>query len=163
MTPGIVLLLAFAIGIVTGLRSMTAPAAVAWAARLGWLHLQGTPLSFMGSTVAVAIFTLFALAELADGCRCGHRRWSIACPWRTARSGGRCTGRLRRLSGPHTPCKIAQRPRHRRGLRRRRSSHCRSIFHHLTLLAAAHHISFASPRGFRNPLSMPMLPVVLWI
>jgi uncharacterized membrane protein len=64
MTPGIVLLLAFAIGIVTGLRSMTAPAAVAWAARLGWLHLQGTPLSFMSSTAAVAIFTLLALGEL---------------------------------------------------------------------------------------------------
>jgi uncharacterized membrane protein len=64
MTSGIVLLLAFAIGIVTGLRSMTAPAAVAWAARLGWLHLQGTPLSFMGSTAAVAIFTLLALGEL---------------------------------------------------------------------------------------------------
>lgn len=39
---------AFLIGVVTGLRSMTAPAAVSWAARLGWLHLQTTWLAFLG-------------------------------------------------------------------------------------------------------------------
>jgi uncharacterized membrane protein len=64
MTPPIVLLLAFTIGIVTGLRALTAPAAVAWAARLGWLNLHGTPLSFMGSKAAVAVFTVLAIAEL---------------------------------------------------------------------------------------------------
>jgi uncharacterized membrane protein len=58
-----VLALALAIGFVAGLRSMTAPAAVSWAACYGWLNLQGTPLQFMGSGVAVAIFTLAALAE----------------------------------------------------------------------------------------------------
>lgn len=42
---------------------MTAPAAVGWAAWYGWLNLDGTPLQFMGSGVAVAIFTLAALAE----------------------------------------------------------------------------------------------------
>lgn len=57
------LLLAFAIGFVAGLRSMTAPAAVAWAAYLGWIHLQGSPLAFMGSILAVGLFTLAALAE----------------------------------------------------------------------------------------------------
>jgi uncharacterized membrane protein len=46
------------------LRSLTAPAAVTWAAHLGWLKLSGTPLSFMGSTAAVAIFTVLAAAEL---------------------------------------------------------------------------------------------------
>jgi uncharacterized membrane protein len=51
------------IGIVTGLRSMTAPAAVSWAAHLGWLHLQGSPLAFVGSTAAVAIFSLLAVSE----------------------------------------------------------------------------------------------------
>ena len=66
MTPAIVLLLAFAIGIVAGLRSLTAPAAVAWAAHLGWLNLHGTLLSFMGSTAAVVIFTLLAVAELVS-------------------------------------------------------------------------------------------------
>jgi len=57
------LLLAFAIGVIAGLRSMTAPAVAAWAAYLGWIHLQGSPLSFMGSIWAVALLTLGALAE----------------------------------------------------------------------------------------------------
>ncbi len=59
-----VLLLALIIGIVDGLRSLTAPALVSWAAHLGWLNLQGTPLAFMGSVAAVAIFTLLAIVEL---------------------------------------------------------------------------------------------------
>jgi uncharacterized membrane protein len=58
-----VLVLALCIGIVAGLRALTAPALVSWAAHLGWLHLEGTPLAFMGSTIAVAIFTLAALVE----------------------------------------------------------------------------------------------------
>jgi uncharacterized membrane protein len=57
------LLLAFGIGVVAGLRSLTAPAVVAWAAHLGWLNLHGSPLAFMGSLWAVAIFTLLALVE----------------------------------------------------------------------------------------------------
>lgn len=57
------LALALVIGFVAGLRSMTAPAAVSWAACYGWLQLHGTPLQFMGSWVAVAIFTVGALAE----------------------------------------------------------------------------------------------------
>lgn len=60
-----VLALAVVIGIVAGLRSLTAPAAVGWAARLGWLDLHGSALAFMGSTVAVVIFSLLALAEYA--------------------------------------------------------------------------------------------------
>ena len=63
MNSGFALLLAFAIGVVCGLRSMTAPAIVAWAAHLGWIHLSGTPFSFMGSAWAVAIFTVGALFE----------------------------------------------------------------------------------------------------
>ena len=49
--------LAFLIGLVAGLRAMTAPAAVSWAARLGWLNLQGTPLAFLGAAVTPWIFT----------------------------------------------------------------------------------------------------------
>jgi uncharacterized membrane protein len=64
MSPLQVLLLAFLIGVVAGLRSLTAPAVAAWAAHLHWLHLHGTPLAFMGSTAAVAIFTLLAVVEL---------------------------------------------------------------------------------------------------
>jgi uncharacterized membrane protein len=61
-----VLLIAVGIGIVAGLRAMTAPAAVSWAAHLGWLHLQGSHLSFMGSAIAVAIFSLGAAAEYVN-------------------------------------------------------------------------------------------------
>jgi uncharacterized membrane protein len=59
-----VLLLAFAIGFVSGLRSLTPSAVVCWATRLGALSLRATPLAFLGSHAAVAIFTLLALAEL---------------------------------------------------------------------------------------------------
>jgi uncharacterized membrane protein len=59
-----VFVLALGIGIVAGLRSLTAPAVVAWGAHLGWLNLQGSPLAFMGSTTAVAVFSLLAIGEL---------------------------------------------------------------------------------------------------
>jgi uncharacterized membrane protein len=58
--------LAFLIGLVAGLRAMTAPAAVSWAAHLGWLNLQGTPLAFMGAAVTPWIFTIAALGELIN-------------------------------------------------------------------------------------------------
>jgi uncharacterized membrane protein len=57
------ILLVFGIGVTAGLRTMTAPAVVAWAAHLGWINLSGSPLAFMGSTLAVALFTLGALTE----------------------------------------------------------------------------------------------------
>jgi uncharacterized membrane protein len=66
MSPSQVLLLAFLIGVVAGLRSLTAPAVVAWGAHQNWLNLHHTPLSFMGSTAAVVIFTLLAIAELVN-------------------------------------------------------------------------------------------------
>ena len=67
MNAGLAVALAFGIGVVAGLRSMTAPAVVAWAAHLGWINLSGSPLAFMGSIWAVAIFTLGALGEfIAD-------------------------------------------------------------------------------------------------
>jgi uncharacterized membrane protein len=62
--PPQVLLCAFLIGVLVGLRSLTPPAIATWGAHLNWLHLQSTPLSFMGSTAAVTIFTLLAVAEL---------------------------------------------------------------------------------------------------
>lgn len=57
-------LFALLIGVIAGLRAMTAPAAVAWAAHLGWLPLAGTPLAWLGATVTPWIFTALALAEL---------------------------------------------------------------------------------------------------
>ena len=61
-----VIVLAFLIGIVAGLRAMTAPAAVSWAARLGYLPLQGTPLAFLGYAATPYIFTLLAIGELIN-------------------------------------------------------------------------------------------------
>jgi uncharacterized membrane protein len=59
-----VFVLALGIGIVAGLRSLTAPAVVAWGAHLSWLNLHGSPLAFMGSTPAVAILSVLAIGEL---------------------------------------------------------------------------------------------------
>jgi uncharacterized membrane protein len=61
-----VLALVFAIGIIAGLRALTAPAVVCWAAHLGWLNLQNSRLAWMGSTAAVAIFSILALAEIIN-------------------------------------------------------------------------------------------------
>jgi uncharacterized membrane protein len=66
MSLNSVFFLAVGIGIVAGLRAMTAPAAVSWAARLGWLNLHNSSLSLMGSDVAVAIFSLGAIAEYVN-------------------------------------------------------------------------------------------------
>jgi uncharacterized membrane protein len=57
-------LCAFLIGVVAGLRSLTAPAAVSWGARLGWIHLENTPLAFMGYAATPYIFTVLAIVEL---------------------------------------------------------------------------------------------------
>lgn len=58
------LLLALLIGVVAGLRAMTAPAAVAWGAALGWYDLSQTPLAFMGYQWTPWIFTILAVVEL---------------------------------------------------------------------------------------------------
>ena len=58
------LVLAFLIGVIAGLRSMTAPAAVSWAARLGWLHLENTWLAFLGFQFTPYIITVMAIGEL---------------------------------------------------------------------------------------------------
>ncbi|TJW47079.1 MAG: DUF4126 domain-containing protein [Mesorhizobium sp.] len=56
--------LALLIGVIAGLRAMTAPAAVAWGAWLGWLPAAGTWAGFMGHWIAVGIFTILAIVEL---------------------------------------------------------------------------------------------------
>jgi len=58
------LILFLAIGFVTGLRSLTGVAAVSWAAYLGWIDLQNSTFRWLSSGVAVAVFTIAALAEL---------------------------------------------------------------------------------------------------
>ena len=59
-----VLALAFAIGLIAGLRSMTAPAVVSWAAHWKWLDLQHSSLAFLGSAAAAYILAAAAIAEL---------------------------------------------------------------------------------------------------
>ncbi|MEO8523392.1 MAG: DUF4126 family protein [Caldimonas sp.] len=58
------LVLCLLIGVIAGLRAMTAPAAVAWAAYLGWLPLSGTPFAFLAHIAAPCVFTVLALGEL---------------------------------------------------------------------------------------------------
>lgn len=59
-----VYLLALLIGVVAGLRAMTAPAAVAWATHFGWLKLGESWLGFFASSWARWILTVLALGEL---------------------------------------------------------------------------------------------------
>jgi uncharacterized membrane protein len=57
-------LLAFLIGVIAGLRAMTAPAAVSWAAFFGFLNLEGTWLAFLGYRFTPWILTVLAIGEL---------------------------------------------------------------------------------------------------
>ena len=61
-----IIVLSFLIGIVAGLRAMTAPAAVSWAAYLGWIDLSQSWLAFLGYSWTPWIFTLLAIAELVS-------------------------------------------------------------------------------------------------
>ena len=51
------------IGYTAGLRALTPPAVIAWAAYLGYIDLHSTSLSFTGSLIAVGIFSLLAVGE----------------------------------------------------------------------------------------------------
>ena len=59
-----VIFFCFLIGVIAGLRALTAPAVVCWGAHLGWLHFTGTGFSFIDSIITLCIFTLLALVEL---------------------------------------------------------------------------------------------------
>lgn len=61
-----ILVSAFLVGIVAGLRAIMAPAVVCWAAGLGWLNLEGTSLSFFSSVITRWILTAAALGELIN-------------------------------------------------------------------------------------------------
>ncbi len=60
----IVYLFALLIGVVAGMRAMTAPAAMAWAVHLGWLEVGSTWLAFLGSAWTRWILTMLAIGEL---------------------------------------------------------------------------------------------------
>jgi uncharacterized membrane protein len=59
-----VYVLAFVIGVIAGLRAMTAFAAISWAAYFGWLGLNGSWLEFLGFVWTAPIVTVLALGEL---------------------------------------------------------------------------------------------------
>ncbi|MBA1155357.1 DUF4126 domain-containing protein [Microvirga mediterraneensis] len=60
----VVYVLALLIGVIAGLRAMTAPAAISWAASLGFINLEGTWLAFLGYRFAPWIMTILAVGEL---------------------------------------------------------------------------------------------------
>ena len=64
MTHALVLLMALLIGVVAGLRSLTAPAVVAWAAFLGWINLHSTWASWVANIITVIVLTVLAVGEL---------------------------------------------------------------------------------------------------
>src|SRR5262249_51469857 len=57
-------LLTFLFGCLDGLRSLTPPALVCWAAYLGWLHFAGTKLAFINHRSTLVVFTVLAVGEL---------------------------------------------------------------------------------------------------
>ena len=91
-----VFVFALGIGFAAGLRSLTPPAVVAWAAHLGWLNLNNSPLAFMGSIIAVVVFSLLAVFELIVDLLPSTPRRTAPMPliaWRSDRS-------IRRLPSP---------------------------------------------------------------
>jgi uncharacterized membrane protein len=69
MTETILFLICIVIGGASGLRSLTGIAVVTIVAQrgwphLGWLHLGGTGLSFLGTPIAMYLFILLAIGEL---------------------------------------------------------------------------------------------------
>jgi uncharacterized membrane protein len=56
--------IALLIGVVAGLRAMTAPAAVSWGARLRSLDVAPTTLAFLGYALTPWVLTVLALVEL---------------------------------------------------------------------------------------------------
>ncbi len=64
MTQFLVIVLALLIGVIAGLRAMTAPAAVSWGALLGWIPVTGTWAEWMAHPITVTVLTIFLLVEL---------------------------------------------------------------------------------------------------
>jgi uncharacterized membrane protein len=60
------LVCAFLLGLVAGLRAMLAPTVVSWFARYGVLAVANTPLAFMGFKYTPIILTVLAIGELIN-------------------------------------------------------------------------------------------------
>jgi uncharacterized membrane protein len=57
-------IMALLIGVICGLRTFMGPAAVSWAARLGWLPVGDSWAAFMGYAYTPYVFSVLALVEL---------------------------------------------------------------------------------------------------
>jgi uncharacterized membrane protein len=55
---------ALLLGVIAGLRAMTAHAAISWAAYLGWLPPHHTPIALIGTTMVVIILTVLMIGAL---------------------------------------------------------------------------------------------------
>jgi uncharacterized membrane protein len=64
MTQVIVIVLAVLIGVIAGLRALTAPAVVAWGAFLGWIDVDGKWSEWVAHPITVTVLTIFLLVEL---------------------------------------------------------------------------------------------------
>ena len=60
------IVIALCLGVVSGLRAVTSPAVVSWAARMGVLALAGTHLAFLGYAATPWILTVLALGEIVN-------------------------------------------------------------------------------------------------
>jgi uncharacterized membrane protein len=61
-----ILVYAFVIGVIAGLRALMAPTIVSWGAGLGWFSLAGSSLNFMSFAVTRYILSFLALGELVN-------------------------------------------------------------------------------------------------
>jgi uncharacterized membrane protein len=64
MTQVVVIVLAALIGVIAGLRALTAPAVVAWGAFLGWIDVDGKWSQWVAHPITVTVLTIFLLVEL---------------------------------------------------------------------------------------------------
>jgi uncharacterized membrane protein len=64
MTQVLVIVLALLIGVIAGLRALTAPAVVSWGAFLGWIDVDGKWSEWVAHPITVTVLTIFLLVEL---------------------------------------------------------------------------------------------------
>jgi uncharacterized membrane protein len=64
MTHVLVLVLALLIGVIAGLRALTAPAVVAWGAALGWIDVDGKWSEWVAHPITVTVLTILLVVEL---------------------------------------------------------------------------------------------------